>query len=291
MNKVCVLLNFLNYLTIITRVFTENVKIAIMFRDHFKTLQLAIEETLMRDRSEGDALSCYKVCFQLAEEAIRGVCEELEGDPFFDKQEEVWFYKEEAPLIWGLYLYYMRLVEIEALRKVRSRERFRELLREELNTAELYPEKYSICTYYYMGRTDRDERYFTRRGSTARMGMFLDRDMAVGTCRLAWMRANESLREWLGGALEALESQAPGSNLKCKLSKMEAVELFKSLHETGVFGNWSFARVISWVTENMGIEVKNYDRLLQDLQRRKLERTSFLDRLKEGLLHYMDEKL
>jgi hypothetical protein len=266
-----------------------------MFRDHFKTLQLAIEETLMRDRSEGNALSCYKVCLELAEGAIRGVCEELGGDPFFDKQEEVWFYKEEAPRIWGLYLYYMRLVELEALRKVRSRERFRELLREELNTAESYPEKYSICTYYYMGRTDRDERYFTRRGSTARMGMFLDRDMAVGTCRLAWMRAYELLREWLGGALEALDSQMAGgrqaSNLKCNLTKMEAVELLKSLQETGVFGNWSFKRIISWAGENMGIEVKNHDRLLQDLQRRKGDGTLFLDRLKEGLIHYINAKL
>jgi len=269
-----------------------------MRTDHFEALLVSIEETLIVESSEGGALARYRGCVQLAEEAIQRVREELLGDPFFDRLEEIRFYKEEAPRVWGAYLYYRRLAEIEVWRKTRSPERFRELLRMELRRAEVYPEEHSIREYYYLGQTDSDERYFARRRVreplTEEMGMFLDADMPVGTYRLAWMRAYESLREWLIDALEELDYQLMGieqrRKLECMLTPMEAIELFKGLHEANVFGNWPFKRVMFWVGENMGIKVSNYNHLLQDLQRRKGNRTTFLDKIKEELVRYMDSK-
>ncbi len=269
-----------------------------MRTDHLEILRVAIGETLTAQSSEGDALGCYKHCVRLSEESISRIREELAGDPFADKSDEILFYKENAPWIWGYYLYYSRLVEIEVWRKVRSPERFRKLLRQELRRAELYPEKHDVCEYYYIGLTDSDERHFLRRKARAsgrdKMSMFLDPDIPAGTYKLAWMRAYELLRAWLGDELDMLDYRSLGLDqrrkLECALAPMEAIELFKGLYEAKVFKNSTFKWVMFWVAENMGIHLTNYNSLLQDLQRRKTNRTVFLDKVKAAVENYMGKK-
>lgn len=269
-----------------------------MRTDHLEILRLAIGETLTAQSSEGDALGCYKRCVRLTQESITRIREELAGDPFTDKPDEILFYKEDAPWIWGYYLYYSRLVDIEVWRKVRSPGRFRKLLQQELRRAELYPEKHNVCEYYYTDLTDSDERHFLRRkartSGPGKMGMFLDPDIPTGTYELAWMRAYELLRTWLGDELEAIEYRLLGLERRlkfvCNLEIMEAIELLKGLHVVGMFKDWSFKRVIFWAEEFLGIKIVHYNALLQDLKRRKIDRTEFLDRTTKGLIDYLDGK-
>lgn len=290
-----------------------------MRADHLESLRLSIEETLTAKSSEADTLACYRRCVALAEETIGQIREELTNAPspgqpaaeaidrareeftdapFPDQPAEIAFYKEDAPWIWGYYLYYSRLVEIEVWRKVRSPERFRKLLQQELRRAELYAEKHSVCEYYYIGLTDSDERLFLRRKARAfgrgKMGMFLDRDIPTGTYELAWMRAYELLRAWLNEELEAIEYRLLGLESRpkfvCNLEIMEALELLKGLHVVGMFKDWSFKRVICWAEQSLGIKIAHYDSLLQDLKRRKLNRTEFLDQIKKDLLDYIEGK-
>ncbi|HEV2478061.1 MAG TPA: RteC domain-containing protein [Puia sp.] len=266
-----------------------------MWADHLKPLRVSIEETLTAQSSEGDALGCYKRCMGLAEEAIAQIRAELLSDPFVDKVSEISFYKEEAPWVWGYYLYYSRLVEIEVWRKVRSPERFRELLQKELRLAEVYAEEHVVCEYYYRGLSGVDGTYFTRGGSGEAMEMFLDRDMPTGTYELAWMRAYELLRVWLAEEMEMLEYKSLGleqrRKLECALAPMEAIELFKGLHEAKIFKDWTFKRVMFWVGENMGIAVTNYNSLLQDLVRRKTNPTVFLNKVTEALETFMKKRV
>lgn len=274
-------------MTIVTGHFTKLFEIAYMRTDYLPLLRIGIEETLTAQSSEGDALGCYKRCAGLAGEAIAGIREELAGEVFPDKAAEVLFYKEDAPWVWGYYLYYSQLVEIEVWRKVRSPARFRELLQQELRKAEGYAEEHGVCAYYYRALTGLDEVYFSRGLSGEAMGVFLDRDIPTGTYELAWMRAYELLRMWLGEELEMLEYKSLGleqrRKLDCALAPMEAIELFKGLHEAKIFKDWTFKRVMFWVTENMGIPLTNYNSLLQDLQRRKTNPTVFLDKVKAAL--------
>ena len=281
-------------MTIVSDVLANFFQIAYMRTDHLETLRASIEATLIEESSEGNALACYKRGVGLAEVTIVNIREELAGEPFRDRVHEIRFYKEEAPWIWGYYLYYSQLVEIEVWRKVRSPERLRGLLQKELKRAELYPEKHPVCEYYYRGFTSLDQTYFSRGARAEAMGMFLHPDMPVGTYRLAWMRAYELLREWLADALEGIEYQLMGfeqrRKVALKLEIMEAIELLKGLHARGVFKDWSFKHVVCWAEETFGLKLTHYNSLLQDLCRRKVDRTVFLDKTRKDLLEYMDKR-
>ena len=268
-----------------------------MQRGHYDSIQGRINDALHQGSGTDDPVEVYQNCVRTAANGIATIKLILQTDGFADKQEEIWFYKEEAPRICGLYLYYNRLIEIEAWRKSRSLLKFRDLLLDELKKAELVPELHDVCEYYYQGRTDCDEVYFTRRQpstwSEEGLGMFLDPDFTAKSYCLSRMRASELLRKWLRKELAEIEYQLSGSTgqrkLQWNLTVTDAVELFKGLHEMNCFGNQSFKEVIDWVRQMIGIDIKKHDVLLQNIRNRK-KGEFFMDKVKEVFVRYMESK-
>lgn len=266
-----------------------------MQREHFDHIQSRIDNLLYNESGKADLTAVYQCCVQLLISVISSIKRSVRGDGFKDAEEEIWFFKEEAPRIWGLYLYYQRLVEVEAWRKSRSIEKFRDLLVHELKKAEIFPDEHSICEYYYQGRTDFDEVYFTRKHisqwSEGGLGMFLDPDIPVESYWLSHMRACELLREWLQEVLSEVEYQLSGNGgrmrLLCKLTPTDAIELFKGLHELKCFGNMPFKYVMNWVKEMMGIDVGNHQVILGQIANRK-KKELFVDKIRDRLIEFME---
>lgn len=267
-----------------------------MKRGQFDRIRKRTDDLLRKQGSKIDSVRLYRQCVQLVADAIRSTKDAMQATGFASKDEEIWFFKEEAPRLWGLYLYYKRLVKIEAWRKSRSREKFRGLLMRELERSERFPEAHRICEYYYEGRTDGDEALFIRKRISEGAGdvlAALNADIPAMSVRLSQMRAYERLREWLMEALKQSEAQKAGSakrrQLEWNIGPTDAVELFTGLYEMKCFGEKPFKHVMSWVREVMGIDVGNYSVLLRQICGRH-NAAQFVNKVKGGIEQYVKEK-
>lgn len=267
-----------------------------MDRNTVEKLQSGIDAIMEQGDASGNLLAKYKECVLLVLAAIKDLKARVVTKGFEDRAEEISFYKEQAPRVWGLYIYYTRLVEIEVWRKTRSAEKFREMLQAELKEAELFSEKHSICEYYYQDRTDQDEQYFLRRrdSTDGEMGVFLDIDFTIGAYWLAQMRANEALRCWLkeqldGGPL-ASDDMRRVKKIVCYAKPVEVVEVLKAFHLKNWFGKASFKDVMSWAREALDVNTANYNIILQEIQRRKMGHTKCLDDAREKFKEWAANK-
>jgi len=269
-----------------------------MRRGLFDSLRERIEEVLLNESGKASLTVVYQGCARIAMEAIENTKMYIQNEGFADREEEIWFYKEEAPNIWGQFLYYKKLVDFEGWRKSRSREKFREMLKDGLREAEQFPESHAICEYYHQGRTEYDELYFTRKTavvwSDEDIDMFLDPALPPKAYWLSWMRAYEQLREWLRDTIEEVDYQLSGhevrEKLECKASATEVIELFKGLHMANFFGDKPFAYVMYWVKEMMGVDVANFNNILQNIRARKGDKL-YIDKVREGIRKYRDREV
>jgi len=270
-----------------------------MDKENVEKLLSGVNAILEQEGTSPELLWKYKECVNLLLGGIRYLKSGIALAGFKDRSEEIWFYKEGAPKVWGLYIYYNRMVEIEVWRKTRSPEKFRALLRAELKEVELFPEKHSICAYYYEGRSDRDEQYFTRQHKTewadGDMGVFLDTDFTIGAYWLSQMRANEALRRWLTMQLEELNIASDSEfrrvrKLPCLAKPVEIIEVFKAFHLKNWFGKTTFKEVMNWAQEAFDVNIANYDIVLQGIERRKSGQTKCLDEAREAFKEWMANK-
>ena len=89
-----------------------------------------------------------------------------------------------------------------------------------------------------------------------------------------------------------IDKAADGHKLKWTGSKTALIELIYALHYQGVFDNGnSDIRLIAKYFENaFNIDLGNFYQTYLELRNRKMNRTKFLDALREGLIKKMDEQ-
>jgi RteC protein len=251
-------------------------------------------EPVLQDTGSG-ALSRYRECVAILEKVIDTIRGDLAHDAFADITEEIFFFKEEAPLIWGQYFFYEKLVKIESWRKFEPVAAFRAKLARQLRESEAFPSRHGrICEYYYEGRTDADERLFTRGGSLsgrARLAdVVIDRGFTRGAYWLTWMRTHELLRDWLNLELEGPPEGERRKKLEWHASSTQTIELFKGLQLSGCFGEMTFTDVMRWVQETFGVTTDNHSVILQHIRDRKKTEKSFLDTVRQTFGGYIREK-
>ncbi|HEV2479743.1 MAG TPA: hypothetical protein VGS79_08755, partial [Puia sp.] len=111
-----------------------------MRREYWKIARAGIDDKLQDNGS--DHVSKYRECQQLLGKTIGEIMLDLQGKPFRDTTEEIRFYKEDAPWIWGCYMFYKTLVKIEAARNFESPKTFRAGLEARLEETETFFEKH-----------------------------------------------------------------------------------------------------------------------------------------------------
>lgn len=81
-------------------------------------------------------------------------------------------------------------------------------------------------------------------------------------------------------------------NLKWTCSKVALIELIYARHYQGVFdnGNYDIREVAQYFESAFGIDLGNFYQTYLELRNRKMNRTKFLDALREELIKRMDEQ-
>ena len=263
-----------------------------MRRNYLEIARSGVDDILQRNGS--DEVSKYRECQQVLCKTINEIMLDLQGKPFRDKAEEIGFYKEDAPHIWGLFMFYGELVKIEAARIYESPESFRVGLETRLKQVEaFFKERQCLCAYYYEGRTDDDESLFTRRGThdgkDPLIDIRIDRDFTRGAESLSQMRKNELLRGWLTGQLKADSAVRSQVKLQFYGPQTELIELLKAMELNGNFGDVTFQHVIDQATEIFGIEINNHETALGNMSTRKTD--TYCTRLRKKFDDFLDGKL
>ncbi|MFT3945599.1 MAG: RteC domain-containing protein [Agriterribacter sp.] len=89
-----------------------------------------------------------------------------------------------------------------------------------------------------------------------------------------------------------VDTLTDGHKLKWTGSKSALIELIYALHYHGVFdnGNSDIRITAKYFESTFGIDLGNFYQTYLELRNRKMNRTKFLDALREGLIKKMDEQ-
>lgn len=223
---------------------------------------------------------------------------------FQDQEEEIHFFKHVKPKVFGKYIYYYKLFEIESLRHNASKKFQIKYLNQVLKNMHRYlEENMQFCQYHWGNKNYLDHLYFVRDKSNYRIHFnnlcnLLDYKFStVHDTTVSSIMAYEKLIKYIDNEMDTLKYGNPKdktpflSKAKWTGSNVALVELIYALHSLKVVNNGNIEiKELAEIFEKMfNIKLDEYYRAFSDIQMRKTNRTKFLDMLKDALNKRIDE--
>lgn len=219
------------------------------------------------------------------------------ADGFHSVQEEVEFFKRTRPGFEAELLYFGELYFILSTIP-QSRQDAIRYLQKQFLPIRSYQQRYQLLyEYYLLGRSDYDVELFTRREpSTA---LLLTQPLPLGDRHslpagkvFAKFRAYDELHGFLEKEISVLKNKGEKGehSIQWTATKAALVELAYALKASGAInnGNSSIRDIATHLERAFQQDLSQFYRTFQEIRIRKNSRTTFLDRLKEKLEHWMD---
>lgn len=226
---------------------------------------------------------------------------------FKTQEEEIYFFKVTKPYVLGEYLYYSKLFEIESRRPVTTAREQKKYLKKMISQAQQFfienPETYQ---YYRNGSTNFDEKCFVRAKTinciNAHHFVF---DLTFSTSHdytLAAIKANEKIIIYCKAEINQLDvfknSVALLRNLRQKKinlswtgSKTALIEMIYAVHSTGTVnhGTADIKELVEGFEILLNVRLPRFYHIFFEIGLRKINRTSYLDLMKNCLIKRMDD--
>jgi hypothetical protein len=267
----------------------------------FDTILAQVDAGLREMQQESSPVCRCEGCIKVLQAAITALKRELLLNPFADKEEEIVYFRHQAPAIYSRLFYYMQLLTIERHRLFLTRDNFRVLLQEKVQgIEEFYVQHMEILQYSCRKSLKWDLCLYTRQGEgewwAEEEGLYIDEDFTIGSYWSAKTQANADLRLWLENELKELDEPVDGKGkgatggLAWTDKLVDLVELGYSLHEAGCFNNGeaTLKQVMELLEKSFGVKVGKYHIMFEEIGRRKTGRTKFHDRLLKKLIEKLD---
>jgi len=220
---------------------------------------------------------------------------------FKNTDEEIRFFKYQKPVIVSKLIYYNAIYKIEA-RKPYGAKPIRNYLNKELKKLKrFFDNNIDFYKYYRSNNSFLDENFFVRGKHDIKLWLdtyYFQSDQTFSTShdyKVAKIIANDLIQVYIENQLysKTQDSKSVASQkLNWTGSKTAMIELIYALNCQGIFDNGnSDIRLIAQYFENtFNIDLGNFYQTFLELRTRKINRTKFLDELREGLLKKMDEQ-
>ncbi len=221
--------------------------------------------------------------------------------------EEINFFKKFKPQFLSKLIYHQKVFSIQSNLPLATLTDIRTYYLKELEKINEYFKKNNeFVTYYRSQASSYDEMYFLRKEPDSWLLLNFEgyeTDLNFTTIydhKISKIIAFEFLSEFITSALAKLEIQrdlSSGQNLLASHainwtgSKVSLVELLYALQSAGSCnnGNIDLKQLAKHFESIFNIDLGNYYRVFQEMRIRKINRTTFLDQLKERLVQRMDE--
>jgi hypothetical protein len=226
---------------------------------------------------------------------------------FMNKEEEINFFKHLKPRFYSKLIYHQKVISIQSHLPLAQLNDIQTYYLNELRKINDYvSSNQEFVTYFRSQATSFDEIYFLRKvpGSWLLMNSEdFDVDLNFTTIydhRISKIMASELLSEFIKSILAKLdlhqdlsggEKSLNNANINWTGSKVALVELLYALQSAGSCnnGNIDLKQLASHLENLFNIDLGNYYRVFQEMRIRKINRTTFLDHLKNRLEQRMDE--
>ncbi len=260
------------------------------------------------NQSKEDSVIKIKKAIGISSLALTDLRKFIVDNKFKNKQEEIHFFKHIKPPVYAKFLYYSKLLKIECNRPTSTINFQKQYLELSLVCLEKYFANNSVFyKYNRLKLTEMDDKYFLRGckevpQSTNDLHFLIDKEFS--TCHdgtKAKIMAHEMLIDYIKSDLEELENLKSSINtttneskkyeLQWTESKIALVELIYALHSSGAInkGIADIKKLAKCFEEVFNIELGEYYRTYLEIRNRKIDRTKFLDSIKESLLKRMND--
>ncbi len=221
---------------------------------------------------------------------------------FSNEEEEIRFFKYQKPIIVAKLIYYNAIYKIEAKKPNGGKEIVEAYLNEELSRLKSFFDKnMGFYTYYRTDSNYLDHTYFVRGKHDIKLSLdtfYFETDHSFSTShdyKVAKIIANDLIEDYLEDRLfETVISDKPNAlqSLHWTGGKSALTELAYALYHQGVFnnGNASIKEIAKSFETMFNFILGEFYQTYIELRDRKINRTKFLDMLKENLLRKMEEQ-
>ncbi|WP_312334824.1 RteC domain-containing protein [Sphingobacterium sp.] len=220
---------------------------------------------------------------------------------FKDVSEEIRFFKFQKPVIVSKLIYYNAIYKIET-KKPTEAKAIKKYLNIELKKIKRYfDNNLDFYKYYRTGNSSLDNKLFVRNNHDIKLCLdtyYLQTDHDFSTShdyKVAKVIANDLIQVYIEDQLDNTTKAEKSINLhklKWTGSKTALTELIYALYQQGVFdnGNSDIREIAKYFESVFNTELGNFYQTFLELRMRKMNRTKFLDALREGLIKKMDEQ-
>lgn len=251
--------------------------------------------------SENDIVIRSEEILMETDIAIRQLKDHLRQYQFSDWSDEIYFFKNTKPQFIAVYIYYSKVLAIEASKPYADPQALQSYYENERsNLLYFYNEQREFISYYRRKSTYLDKKYFVRFKFDFKLKLspeLYSYDEEFSTSHdhmVSQILANDLLDHYLSNKINSKEvrenSIAHIRNLEWTAPKVALIELLYALHQTKCFngGHSDLAEIFRWAENSLHINLGNYHKTLGEIRLRKTERTKFLSLLQKNLDQYLD---
>ena len=263
-------------------------------------------ETLYKLETEIDELEIEADCpIQRIETVIHIIVEYLSElkryvlkRGFKNTEEEIQFFKHQKPAIVSKLIYYNAIYKIES-KKPNEKKSARKYFNTELKKLKrFFDNNLEFYKYYRTNNTFIDDQLFLRGKYDIKLNLdtiYFETDHSFSTIadyKVAKILANDLIQVYLEDQLNNKQYKKVNNKslLSWTASKTALTELIYALHSQGAFGNTDIISITKTFESTFNINLGDFYHTFMELKARKINRTKFLDSLKESLLKKMDEE-
>lgn len=220
---------------------------------------------------------------------------------FKNIDEEVHFFKHQKPAIVSKLIYYNAIYKIEA-KKPYGVKPIKKYLNNELKKLKRYfDNNLEFYKYYRTNNSFIDDKLFVRGKYDIKLSLdtfYFEADRNFSTShdyKVAKIIANDPIQVYLEDQLHNTayrEKSTDLPNLNWSGSKTALIELIYALHSQGIFdnGNADIKIIAKTFERAFNIDLGDFYHTFMELKSRKINRTKFLDSLRDTLIRKMDEQ-
>ena len=259
-------------------------------------------EQIDRENAEG-IIEGYEKSLMEIDQSLRQLKVLVSTVAFSSIAEEVYFFKEIKPLFAAQFIYYSKILSLEAAKPNAGQYVLKEYYESELKQLKNFVEDYGeFYEYYRRKATYLDEKYFVRNQFDFKMNIdanlynYDERFTTSHDHLLAKIIANDRLESYLLSSIYKIEGYffekfSDKSPLTWTFSKSGLVELLYALHTMHCFngGNVELSEITRFIEKSFNVELGNVYKTLHEIKNRKTGRTKFLQALEEGLEKRFEE--
>lgn len=246
---------------------------------------------------KNNPIDLYERSLMEIDAAIRAIKLDVSSYQFSTIADEVYFFKEIKPVFISQFIYFSKLLSIEAAKPNAGELSLKEYYECELELLKNFYENHTdFYEYYRRKATYLDQKYFVRNQfdlkTKIEAGLY-DYDEKFATSHdhlISQIIANDRLEKYLLRSIAEInvyvyEKISDKSPLQWSASKSALVELLYALHNTRSFngGNIEFSEIIKFTEKSLNINLGNFYKTLHEIKSRKTNPTKFLQLLSDHL--------